>query len=74
MVESAISSREHGFEFEVEIIFKCVLEGYSLGWVPIKTIYFKEKHTHMKPLHQVKEFFRITKKARDLRREMNQSR
>jgi glycosyltransferase involved in cell wall biosynthesis len=71
LVESVINSSEHGFEFEVEIIFKCVLEGYRLDWVPIKTIYFKEKHTHIKPLHQVKEFFRITKKARNLRRKMH---
>jgi glycosyltransferase involved in cell wall biosynthesis len=73
LVESAINSQEHGFEFEVEIIFKCVLEGYRLDWVPIKTIYFKEKHTHIKPLHQVKEFFRITKKARNLRHLMDKA-
>ena len=73
LVKTAIDSQEKGFEFEVEIIFKCVLEGMKLGWVPIKTIYFKEKHTHMKPLHQVKEFFRITKRARDLRQKMQRS-
>ena len=71
LVDAAMDSKERGFEFEVEIIFKCVLEGYRLDWVPIKTIYFREKHTHMKPLHQVKEFFRITKRARDLRRKLD---
>ena len=71
LVNAAIDSKERGFEFEVEIIFKCVLEGMKLAWVPIKTIYFKEKHTHMKPIHQVKEFFRITRRAREMRHKLD---
>ncbi len=68
LVESMLGSQEHGFEFEVEIIFKCVLLGYRLDWVPIKTIYTAEKHSHIKPLHHIWHFFRITKRARELRR------
>ena len=70
LVESAIHSQEHGFEFEVEIIFKCVLQGFRLDWVPIKTIYTPDRHSHIKPLHHIKHFFRITRRARELRRQM----
>ena len=71
LVESAMNSQERGFEFEVEIIFKCVFQGYRLDWVPIKTIYTAEKHSHIKPLHHIKHFFRITKRARELRQKMS---
>jgi glycosyltransferase involved in cell wall biosynthesis len=70
LVESMIDSQEHGFEFEVEIIFRCVLQGYRLDWVPISTIYTAGKHSHIKPLPHIKHFFRITRKARELRRKM----
>ena len=70
LVESMIDSQEHGFEFEVEIIFKCVLQGYRLDWVPISTIYTAKKHSHIKPLPHIRHFFRITRKARELRRKM----
>ena len=70
LVESMIDSQEHGFEFEVEIIFRCVLQGYRLDWVPISTIYTTEKHSHIKPLPHIRHFFRITRKARELRRKM----
>jgi len=67
LVEAAISSQEHGFEFEVEIIFICVLKGYKLAWVPIKTIYAGEA-SHIKPLHHIRHFLRITRRARELMR------
>jgi glycosyltransferase involved in cell wall biosynthesis len=65
LIEAAIQSQEHGFEFEVEIIFRCVLEGYSLAWVPIKTIYSGQK-SHIKPLRHLRHFLRITSHARAL--------
>ena len=71
LVQAAINSQERGFEFEVEIIFKCVLEGFRLDWVPIKTIYTAERSSHIKPLHHIKHFFRITARAHELRRKMN---
>lgn len=67
LVEAAITSQEHGFEFEVEIIFICVLKGFKLAWVPIKTIYTGEA-SHIKPLHHIRHFFRITRRARELMR------
>ena len=67
MVESVINSQEHGFEFEVEIIFVCVLQGFKLAWVPIRTIYAGQA-SHIKPLRHIKQFFRITRRARELMR------
>jgi glycosyltransferase involved in cell wall biosynthesis len=68
LVESVINSREHGFEFEVEIIFMCVLRGFNLAWVPIRTIYAGQT-SHIKPIKHIKHFFRITHRARELMRE-----
>lgn len=63
MLEASVSSSEANFEFEVEIIVRCVSLGYQLAWVPIKTIYAGER-SHIKPLRHVKNFFRIVKKTR----------
>jgi glycosyltransferase involved in cell wall biosynthesis len=65
LIESVINSQERGFEFEVEIIFLCVLRGYNLAWVPIRTIYAGQA-SHIKPLRHIKHFFRITNRAREL--------
>ena len=65
MMLSALSSRETNFEFEVEIIVRCVLEGYKLAWVPIKTIYAGES-SHIKPLRHIRHFFRIVNRTRTI--------
>lgn len=49
LIEATLESREHGFEFEVEMIVTCVLNGYRLDWVPIRTIYSGEK-SHIRPV------------------------
>jgi len=67
LVESVINSQERGFEFEVEIIFMCVLRGFNLAWVPIRTIYAGQT-SHIKPIKHIKHFFRITRRARELMR------
>ncbi len=67
LVESVIDSQERGFEFEVEIIFECVLRGFELAWVPIRTIYSGQT-SHIKPMKHIKHFFRITRRARELMR------
>ncbi|HQM55359.1 MAG TPA: hypothetical protein PLX29_07725, partial [Anaerolineaceae bacterium] len=51
------------FEFEVEIITRCVEQGYLLRWVPIKTIYAGEK-SHIKPLRHIRHFFRLVRGTR----------
>jgi len=68
MIEASLESEETNFEFEVEIITRCMEQGYLLCWVPIKTIYAGEK-SHIKPLRHIRHFFRL---VRNTRRRMRQ--
>jgi hypothetical protein len=43
LVEDSLASGEMVFEFEVVIIVRCVLHGWKISWVRIKTIYNKVK-------------------------------
>jgi glycosyltransferase involved in cell wall biosynthesis len=63
LMEDLLSSRETGFEFEVEMITTCVRAGYELGWVPIRTIYAGEP-SHIRPIAHFRHFVRIVLAAR----------
>lgn len=63
MIEASLESVETNFEFEVEIITRCMERGYLLRWVPIKTIYAGEK-SHIKPLRHIRHFFRLVRNTR----------
>jgi glycosyltransferase involved in cell wall biosynthesis len=63
LLEATLSSRESGFEFEVEMIVTCVERGYVLEWVPIRTIYAGEK-SHINPLKHVYHFLRVVWQTR----------
>lgn len=63
LIEATLESREQGFEFEVEMIVTCVLQGYRLDWVPISTIYAGET-SHIRPLPHIRHFMRITASTR----------
>jgi glycosyltransferase involved in cell wall biosynthesis len=65
MIESSLGSGETNFEFEVEVIARCVALGYKLSWVPIQTIYAGET-SHIKPLRHIRHFFRVVRKTRDI--------
>jgi glycosyltransferase involved in cell wall biosynthesis len=54
---------ERGFEFEVEMIVLCVLNQFSLGWVPIRTIYDGER-SHISPLRHAYKFMQVSLRAR----------
>jgi len=58
MMAAVLDSREQGFEFEVEMIVTCVLQGYRLDWVPIRTIYAGET-SHIRPLQHTLNWFRL---------------
>lgn len=73
LIESALESREHGFEFEVEIIVRCVLEGFKIAWVPIKTIYNQVQNSKITPLRHVWHFYRVVARAARLIRDMEQA-
>lgn len=67
LIEESISSRETNFEFEVEVIARCVSMGCRLSWVPIKTIYAGET-SHIKPLRHIRHFFRVVRQTRQIMR------
>ncbi len=72
MMEATLSSREGGFEFEVEMIVTCVQRGYRLAGVPIRTIYEGEK-SHIKPIPQTIHFMRVVWATRQAMRRACQS-
>jgi glycosyltransferase involved in cell wall biosynthesis len=65
LLEVLHESTESGFEFEVEMILDCMMHGYSMGWVPIRTIYGDEK-SHIRPLHHFLKFVQVSWRARAL--------
>ncbi|MEJ7749187.1 MAG: hypothetical protein WKF56_07775, partial [Candidatus Limnocylindrales bacterium] len=63
LMRSLLDSDEAGFEFEVEMIARCIALGLPLEWVPIRTIYAGEP-SHIRPWHHVRQFVRISRRAR----------
>jgi glycosyltransferase involved in cell wall biosynthesis len=63
LMEATLTSGESGFEFEVEMIVTCVLHGYALGWVPVRTIYAGET-SHIRPWRHATNFLRVVWQAR----------
>jgi hypothetical protein len=62
-----LDSRESGFEFEVEMIARCIALGLPIDSVPIRTIYAGEP-SHIRPWRHLREFLRVTRKARRIAR------
>jgi glycosyltransferase involved in cell wall biosynthesis len=63
LMQAMLESPEQGFQFEVEMIVTCVLNRFSLGTVPIRTIYAGES-SHIQPLRHIVEFFRMVYQTR----------
>ena len=63
LMAATLDSKEHGFEFEVEMIVLCVERGYRLEWTPIRTIYAGES-SHIKPWQHIVNFSRIVWQTR----------
>jgi glycosyltransferase involved in cell wall biosynthesis len=63
LMRAMLSSEESGFEFEVEMIARCIALGLPLDSVPIRTIYAGEP-SHIQPWRHFTEFLRVTRKAR----------
>lgn len=49
-----------GFEMETEMIWEAVRLGYSIGWVPIQTIYLPGRRSGFHPLKDTLRFLRMT--------------
>jgi glycosyltransferase involved in cell wall biosynthesis len=67
LMRSLLDSDESGFEFEVEMIARCIALGLPIAWVPIRTIYAGEP-SHIRPWRHFTEFLRVTRKARRIAR------
>ena len=60
------SAEETGFEFELEMIVTCVRQGFTLDWVPIRTIYTGEG-SHIDSATHLKNFLRVVGQTRRTR-------
>ena len=49
LMRALLDRDESGFEFEVEMIARCIALGLPIAWVPIRTIYAGEP-SHIRPL------------------------
>ncbi len=67
LMREMLASSESGFGFEVEMIAVCLREGWSIGWVPIRTIYGDET-SHIRPGRHLREFLAVTAGARRIAR------
>jgi glycosyltransferase involved in cell wall biosynthesis len=67
LMRRLLDSDESGFEFEVEMIARCIALGLPIAWVPIQTIYAGEP-SHIRPWRHFTEFVRVTRKARRIAR------
>lgn len=67
MMESISRPEERGFEFEVEMLAVCLLNGFQLEWVPIRTIYAGEK-SHISPIRHAVKFVQVTLRTRRMMR------
>lgn len=63
LMTALLDSSESGFEFEVEMIARCIVLGLPMAEVPIRTIYAGEP-SHIRNVEHVKQFLRVSGKAR----------
>ncbi|MDT8307289.1 MAG: glycosyltransferase family 2 protein [Anaerolineae bacterium] len=63
LAEATLTSKEDGYEFEVEMIVICIQRGYQLGWVPIRTIY-NEEPSHINHIQHVYNYLRLLRRVR----------
>lgn len=58
-----LDSDEAGFEFEVEMIARCIRRGWPIAWVPVSTIYAGQP-SHIRPAAHLRHFVRAALAAR----------
>jgi len=64
LAAACLQSGESGYEFEVDMIVRCIEHGYTLGWVPIRTIY----NDHPSHINHVKHVYRYLRLLWQVRR------
>jgi glycosyltransferase involved in cell wall biosynthesis len=67
LMAAMLDSRDSGFAFEVEMIAVCLRERWSIGWVPVRTIYAGER-SHIRPVRHLREFLAVAGRARRIAR------
>jgi glycosyltransferase involved in cell wall biosynthesis len=67
LMRAMLDSGEQGFAFEVEMIAVCLREGWSIEWIPIRTIYADER-SHIRAGRHLREFLAVTARARRIAR------
>ena len=60
---ATLASDEPGFAFEVEQITTYIRLGFTIAWVPIRTIYAGAP-SHIRPMTHLRDFVRIVRQAR----------
>jgi glycosyltransferase involved in cell wall biosynthesis len=68
LMRAMLDSDESGFEFEVEMIARCIALDLPIDSVPIRTIYAGEP-SHVRPWRHFTQFLRVTRKARRMVRD-----
>ncbi len=68
VMEAMAGSVKSGFEFEVEMVATCVRRGWSIAWVPIRTIYAGEP-SHIRNREHLANFLRTAWRIRRSARE-----
>ena len=63
LMSALLDSDEQGFEFEVEMIARCIALGLPMTDVPIRTIYAGEP-SHIRPWAHFTSFLRVSRQAR----------
>ncbi len=63
LIEAVLQSKEHGYEFEMDMILIAVKRDWPIAGVPIRTIYGDEV-SNIKPMQHVVHFFRMVRNAR----------
>ena len=63
LMTALLDSNEPGFEFEVEMIARCIALGLPIADVPIRTIYAGEP-SHIRPWRHFTAFLRVSRDAR----------
>jgi Glycosyltransferases involved in cell wall biogenesis len=63
LMTALLDSDESGFEFEVEMIARCIALGLPMTDVPIRTIYAGEP-SHVRPWRHFTSFLRVSRDAR----------
>jgi glycosyltransferase involved in cell wall biosynthesis len=63
LMTALLDSDEPGFEFEVEMIARCIALGLPIADIPIRTIYEGEP-SHIRPWRHFTQFLRVSRDAR----------